>query len=213
VVRALENGRELKSRTFAEPATVLAVGPDGKHIVIQGEGKRLQVWTWESDELKETAMDTTSVKRVAFDPSGSRMALAYGKGNPRVEVWSMNPVERLTVLPHEVEVNSVAFDASGQFVVTASSDRSARVWDVKLGRALAELKHDDEVWSAVFSPDGTYVASGGGRSDRTVRLWLWRPQDLIAETCARVGRDLSPDEWQEYLQSEPYRRSCEGGAK
>ena len=43
------------------------------------------------------------------------------------------------------------------------------------------------------------MLSAGGRSDRTARLWLWRPDDLIAEACARVGRDLTQEEWTQYL--------------
>jgi WD40 repeat protein len=33
-------------------------------------------------------------------------------------------------MKHDAEVNSAQFSADGQRVVTASSDRTARVWDI-----------------------------------------------------------------------------------
>ena len=73
----------------------------------------------------------------------------------------------------------------------------------------ARFEHDADVVTAHFSPDGRHVLSAGGRSDRTARLWLWRPDDLIDEACARVGRDLTQEEWTQYLPAEEYRSTRE----
>ncbi|HEX9077538.1 MAG TPA: WD40 repeat domain-containing protein [Anaerolineae bacterium] len=85
-------------------------------------------------------------------------------------------------------VYSVAFDPTGQRIVTASGDGTARIWDANTGAQLLVLRgHKGQVFKAVFSPDGKQVATAGG--DRTVRLWdastgqLWATmpghQDLI----------------------------------
>jgi tetratricopeptide (TPR) repeat protein len=66
-------------------------------------------------------------------------------------------------------VNSAQFSADGQRVVTASGDKTARVWDAATGKALSEpMKHDAAVSSAQFSADGQRVVTASGN---TARVW------------------------------------------
>jgi hypothetical protein len=41
----------------------------------------------------------------------------------------------------------------------------------------------------------------------TARIWLWRYEDLIAEAQNRLTRNLTPDEWSQYIGDEPYRKT------
>jgi dipeptidyl aminopeptidase/acylaminoacyl peptidase len=67
-------------------------------------------------------------------------------------------------------VNSAQFSPDGQRVVTASKDRTARLWDATSGKPIGEpMKHDNEVWSAHFSPDGQRVVTAS--ADKTARVW------------------------------------------
>jgi formylglycine-generating enzyme required for sulfatase activity len=54
--------------------------------------------------------------------------------------------------------------------VTASGDRTARIWDVATGRLLQTLHgHEAKVTSATFSPDGARIVTAS--EDRTARVW------------------------------------------
>jgi dipeptidyl aminopeptidase/acylaminoacyl peptidase len=68
-------------------------------------------------------------------------------------------------------VYSATFSPDGKRIVTASQDRTARLWAVETGKPIGEpLKgHDDVVYSAAFSPDGKRIVTASG--DKTVRLW------------------------------------------
>ena len=63
------------------------------------------------------------------------------------------------------------FSPDGTRVVTASEDRTARLWDAATGKPLGEpMKHADAVGYAAFSPDGTRIATAS--QDETARLWF-----------------------------------------
>jgi hypothetical protein len=53
--------------------------------------------------------------------------------------------------------------------VTASKDKTARLWEAATGKEVAVLRgHDDQVYSAAFSPDGARVVTASW--DKTARL-------------------------------------------
>jgi hypothetical protein len=67
-------------------------------------------------------------------------------------------------------VSTIVFSPDSRRVVTASWDRTARVWDARTGQPLMrELRHDDHVLDARFSPDGRQITTAS--RDRTARVW------------------------------------------
>src|SRR5439155_24288956 len=89
-----------------------------------------------------------------------------------MSVLSQRPFPQLALPPlrHQGNVVSVEFSPDGQQVVTASWDKTARVWDSRTGQPLTEpLKHDEPLVSASFSPDGLKVVTTC--LDLTARVW------------------------------------------
>jgi WD40 repeat protein len=67
-------------------------------------------------------------------------------------------------------VNSATFSPDGSRIVTASGDKTARIWDAASAKQIAVLRgHDREVNSAAFSPDGSRIVTASG--DKTARIW------------------------------------------
>lgn len=78
--------------------------------------------------------------------------------------------ERLILSGHNKYIRSAAFSPDGRFVVTASGDNTARVWDASNGKGIVVLRgHEMAVTSAVFSPNGERVVTAS--EDRTARVW------------------------------------------
>jgi WD40 repeat protein len=71
---------------------------------------------------------------------------------------------------HEAPLNSASFSPDGRRIVTASDDRTARVWNSDgSGTPVTLAGHSEKVLSAAFSPDGTLVATDS--VDGTTRVW------------------------------------------
>lgn len=55
-----------------------------------------------------------------------------------------------------------------------------------------------------LSPDERCLATAS--LDSMNRLWYLKPADLIAEACRRLTRNLTPEEWRQYVGDEPTRQ-------
>jgi WD40 repeat protein len=86
----------------------------------------------------------------------------------------------VATLWHQDFVTSVQFSPDSTRVVTASENKTARVWDAHTGKPLTPaLEHQGSVNSAQFSPDGTRVVTAS--LDKTARVW-----------DAHTGKPLTP---------------------
>jgi WD40 repeat protein len=68
------------------------------------------------------------------------------------------------------DINGVDFSSSGKQLVTASDDKTARVWDTATGvQRLVLSGHTGWVWQGSFSPDGNSIVTAS--RDMTARIW------------------------------------------
>ncbi|WP_376967586.1 hypothetical protein ABNQ39_35980 (plasmid) [Azospirillum sp. A26] len=75
------------------------------------------------------------------------------------------------LIGHQAGVSVVAFSPNGRYVVTASFDKTARLWDLSGSTPTATVLegHASGVLAAAFSPDGGHLVTAS--SDSTARLW------------------------------------------
>ena len=65
---------------------------------------------------------------------------------------------------------SAAYSPDGTRIVTASEDKTARIWDARTGAQLVVLPgHGNAVEFAAYSPDGTRIVTAS--ADKTARIW------------------------------------------
>lgn len=70
---------------------------------------------------------------------------------------------------HTAYVNRFDVSADGARFVTASDDKTARVWDLATGESRVLTGHTDEVWNAIFVASGAEVLTLS--KDGTLRRW------------------------------------------
>jgi WD40 repeat protein len=137
-----------------------------------------------------TSVDDPIVFINVGNPVG--VGLVDSLSRPGGNVTGFSDMHAVAVLRgHEGRVNTAAFSPDGPRVVTASGDRTARIWDAASGKEIAVLRgHDKEVVSAAFSPEGLRIITGS--DDHTARIWdarleMMPVKRLLEEACARLA--------------------------
>lgn len=184
-------GKEISRLEHEDAVTTVAFSPDGQWVMSGSRDGTARVWSPESGTGKVVAriLHADIVKAVAFGPECASLPdtpeleceryVASGSQDGAVWVWSFTPEDS-------------SASSSGETAVT--------------GKEVTRIEHQDEVWAMAFSADGQWVASASPNG--TVRMSLWRPQDLVQEACIRLLRNLTHEEWAQYLPDEPYRATC-----
>ncbi|MFN8459506.1 MAG: WD40 repeat domain-containing protein, partial [Anaerolineae bacterium] len=179
---------------------------------------------WEVDTGQEVARlkHEGAVEEVLFSPDGGQLATRTGR---LVQVWDMakvlNPImvdRPVARLRHPEPVRNMVFSPAcpdfvpkcEQWLATVSGSPTGigtmQVWQVASGQKLLELNSDYKINRVIFSPDRRFLWTGS--ADGQVRLWWWQPEDLIAQSCFRLTRNLTRQEWQQYLGDLPYQPTC-----
>ncbi|HYW47681.1 MAG TPA: hypothetical protein VE959_32730 [Bryobacteraceae bacterium] len=94
----------------------------------------------------------------------------------------------------------LAKSPDSRFEASADDDNLVlRVWEKGYPYVMLENVQGGDI---DFTEDGRYIQ----RYDLRVEPFL--TEDLINETCARMNRNLTSEEWKAYLGSVPYRKTC-----
>jgi WD40 repeat protein len=117
---------------------------------------------------------------VAFNGDGTLLGIASGDHQARVWRLARNEFTNVfTLSGHAGPVLAIAFSPTARTVVTASADRSIKVWSVDDGRLLRTFAYHLEAVNALaFRPVSNNRAGetppcfcASGSDDRTVRVW------------------------------------------
>lgn len=101
------------------------------------------------------------------------------------------------VLPvgHTKTIYSAQFSPDSKYVVTASKDKTAKMWESSSGKLLYSLEgFDYSVNSAQFSPDGKNIVTAS--SDKTIKIWESNSGKLlyiIRDSSGFKSAQYSPD--------------------
>jgi WD40 repeat protein len=118
---------------------------------------------------------------IAFDPTGSWLATVGANGSVRL-AQLFNGVQYDLTPSHESSNYRVAFSPDGRRMLTSSSDRTARLWDVQSRHLINKLTVTGDGYFASFSRDGRFVLTSG-----PPRVWDGETGDPIGPPVQHEG--------------------------
>jgi len=86
---------------------------------------------------------------------------------PKTGKPSQSPIIRIETEMHTSRISSIGVSDAGLYLVTASDDKTVRVWELSTGRLLRVLRpplgqgNEGKMYAVAISPDGTTVAGAG----------------------------------------------------
>lgn len=69
---------------------------------------------------------------------------------------------------HQDAVNHATFSPDGARILTASRDKTAKLWDAIAGKLIASFDHPNGLYHAAFSLDGARILTASGDA---AKLW------------------------------------------
>lgn len=168
-------GEEVAEFDFGGGVMGCAFSSDNSRFAAAGREGIVREWSVESGEellVADATRGDGTVLSLAYTPGGN--ALAAGLMHRMIMIFMLDESARRTLVGgHEEAVTGMVFLGDGNTMVSASRDRTIRLWDfggpVGPGRVLTLYGHAEPVLDVAFSPDLTTIASAA--RDRTVRLW------------------------------------------
>ncbi len=166
---AVPSGEVYATNTFDSDVFPVAFGAGGTRLLCLTSGGRIDGWTVLDSATGSvvTRLKVPSLVNVAFSLDGTRVVGSDFGGN--MMVWDGLSGEQLARWPaHNKTVLQTVITPDNQTIVTASADKSIKVWDAAGTLINSIHAHDNKVWSVSVSPDGRQVASVG--TDLFVRV-------------------------------------------
>ena len=110
------------------------------------------------------------------------IALAVLCGTALAGEVPKEPILRIETGMHTTQIRRVGVDSAGRYLVTASDDKTLRVWDIATGQAVSTIRppaggtNEGMLFAVAISPDGNVIAAGGWTGaewDGTVSIYLF----------------------------------------
>merc|ERR1712151_651246 len=123
------------------------------------------------------------------------MGLVSSSRDKKIFIWELTPNDnedpigyaRKSLGGHSECVQHCTLSSDGQFALSASWDKTMRLWDLNTGATVRTFQgHTKDVNSVAFSGDNRQIVSGS--RDRTIKLW-----NTLAECKYTIVEDMHTD--------------------
>ncbi len=160
---------ETFQRALDQSAFVLKENPELTFLQIYNRAQ----WKTEKNKLLKNILDREEIK---FKKPWLKLISRPAESSAYIR----------TLTGHTGSVNACKFSPDGKKIVSASNDKTLKIWDVETGKEITTLRgHTSSVEDCAFSPDGKKIIS---RSyGNTLKIWDAETGGLITLAWHTIG--------------------------
>jgi WD40 repeat protein len=187
----VNSSQEITRLRHDESITDLMFSLDEQRVATAGMDCIARVWDVGTGRQIVSLPHQQEVMAVALDLRGEYVATA---SRTEARVWQVNsgrevmgvrheggrymPVKRGATLVEPGTVDAVILSSDAKYLATGSSDKTARMWDVKSKQEVLRMTHAYSVAALAYSADGKLMISAG--MDSAVGIWeVTRGQGVV----------------------------------
>jgi WD40 repeat protein len=153
--------------------------PDGLRMIVSDCSSDRPRIVCSADGSTISHLEAEGASQVRFSPSGSQILT-------RDTVMDARGKSVFWLNGHSNSISRSEFSPNGRYIVTASRDKNAIVWNAKDGSQIVKLPHDDRLHSASFSKDSRMVATAGHGGSAVV----WSAESGAKQRAFRSDKPL-----------------------
>lgn len=194
------------------------LSPDGNRLAGAGENGSLYLWDVKNNfavtEIKGMGEHLTAV---TFAPEGRRIIVGDNTGIVKM-FDTQSGLTLRTLSGHTSAIEQISFNHAGNFMATASKDKTVRLWNLNRlkDQPMVLSDHRDWVWSVAFTPDDEQLLASVHSSvetvkgvEHTIRAWPTKIPIMSNILCDKVKRNINKEEWEIFVGDDlPYESTC-----
>ena len=179
---------------------------DGRLLAAAGLGGYVEIWDVVHRRIERKVGHGPLLLAIRFSPDGKQIATGDFAG--AVDFWDTATGRRETPLQTDSAfVLSVTYSPDGSEVMTTGPDGTLRLWNLASRKLVgAPLPGSTSGGWGTYFPDGRHVVAVFGSGSGVV--WDVDAADWERKACAIANRQLTHQEWHDFLPERSYRSVC-----
>ena len=186
----------------------LAISPDGRQLLISH-----QPYCQRAMQIAGSAVlwEISTGQKQDEAPFSDDALPCHQKADEKAEaipVGALRDADWRTWKPVAIRVEAPGKLTSPDGAWTVTHEFGGDSIELSVGDRPGVKHRAGAVTNMAFSPDSKWLVTAS--DDGVARIWPLDRTAMITESCARLNRDLSPDDWRRILGAEPYAPVCPG---